>query len=174
MRENLQRWIRASLAKHFYTHIQTALGNAEFVLYMEGMPKHRAYTKYEYTQDGGNKSLNVPLDNFFELRVDGPSMTELSQDYWLVLSEVNILIATHVGSDLYKQDKHCGIIQSGFISSIMISEIGDGDANVGCMTLSMNKAARKKLIVSNFGQIHPVIPILQSTVEGHYTAQWSF
>lgn len=174
MRDNIQRWIRASMMLHFYASLQSAFPDNDFVLYAEGMPKARGYTKYDYNYNGTPNTREVPRDNFFELRVDGPELYKLSKGYWKILTEVNMLVSTHIGNDIYKQDRHCGFATSGFTDAVQISKVGDGGDIVGCLMLSMKAAARQKLVVSNFGQIHPVIPILQSTVEGHYVGYWSF
>jgi hypothetical protein len=146
---NLVRWITASIYKRFYE----ARGSLE--MYVEGQPART-------TQDNAD---------YYELRLDGPNIKEVSNNYFLVYLEVNVLITTKVQSNLLNHDNHIGTIVSAFTAGpLHIYKYGDGDDDdgsfVGCLRLLQDK--RNALEVNRFGIIDKSTSLRQATVEGHY------
>jgi len=151
--QNLERWIIASVSKHFDDRRQ---GIAMFI-------------------EGQLRDTRT-LKDFFELRIDGPYLTELSKGYWDVYIEINALVqASQDQADYHRIYKTAGIVRAAFTNTIGIFKFGDGagddQSQIGCLTLLGDKEKRERIQVSHFGQVEPDTGIFQSTVEAHYEAQ---
>lgn len=110
LNQNWQRWIFASLCKHFDNNKQT------LSLFIEG--QHR----------------NIEGD-FAELRILGPNFTEVSKKYWYITVTVNILIQTVINeTDFHKQSKDIGIISAAF-TNVDVYKYGYDDTLLGCLEL---------------------------------------
>ncbi len=149
MNQNWPRWIIASVAKHFDDRRQG------LKLFMEGMDHVEDKTEY------------------IELRIDGPYILELSKDYFKLTVEVNVLVqSARNPTDLFKIYKDCGIVVKAFSDVIKIFKYGNGDDDdqslLGCMILVHSNDAREALRVSHFGQHSAMVPMMRSSVEGHY------
>ena len=149
--KNWTRWIFASISKHFLDYF-TAEG---VTLFIEG--QHRD---------------TDTLQDFVELRIDGPRLTEVSKDCWLFRVEVNILITSIMNdTNYYRVQQNVGISQAGCIQ-IDVFKFGDGvdddGSFLGCFKLLQDKASRDFLEANQFGQIDVATKILQATVEAHY------
>lgn len=147
--KNWARWIFASLSVHFEN------GRGTVPMYVEG-------------QDRNTASLN----EYIELRIDGPYYKELSKTYYQLDLECNVLCcAKRDNIDNHKIHRITGLISSLFKTDISVFKYGDGpDDNptifVGCLIRRDEK--REEIVTSHFGQIDPDIPVLQATVEAHY------
>ncbi len=149
--KNWARWTHASIGDHFTTHFAAE----SLPLFIEG--QHRDTSS---------------LQDFVELRIDGPTLTEVSKDCWLFRVEVNILITSVMDDANYHRiQQNVGICQAGF-TSINVFRYGNGldddQSFLGCLQLLQNKTNRDFLEANQFGQIDIKTHILQATVEGHY------
>ena len=151
--KHLTRWIMASVAEHFDARRQG------LTMFVEGQLRE---TK--------------TLKDFIELRVDGPYLTELSNDYWEVFIEINILVQSAQDQINYHRIyASVGIVTAAFEHIIQIFRIGkelaDDGTLVGCMKLKGDKDARERIQTNHFGQVEPETGIFQSSVEGHYVME---
>jgi hypothetical protein len=150
--KNWSRWIFASLSKHF----ADAYAAAGIPLFIEG--QHR------------NTRL---LANFFELRVDGPTLREVSKGCWIFRVEVNILVQSAMNDTNYHVvHQNVGIAASAFEKGIPVFKKGSGadddQSFVGCLQLLQNERSRDFVEINHFGQIDVKTKLMQATVEGHY------
>jgi hypothetical protein len=146
--ENINRWIFASIAKHFDDR------RKDIILYIEGQERNTSN-----------------LQQYFELRIDGPYIVELSKNYYRVDLEVNVLCTAKTDpKDNYLIQRLTGIICSAFTRTINVYKFGIGleDDQSLVICLQMRTDHKELLQVSNFGQVEPDARLHQSTVEGHY------
>jgi len=108
--------------------------------------------------------------SYYEVRIDGPDITQFNHDRYKLRSEVNILCsANHIEDENMHRIYHmAGLVASLFIPGIPIYQYGDGDAQLGCAELIQDLRKRERIQTSHFGQIDPNVPLMQATVEGHY------
>ena len=148
---NWGRWIYASVCQHFEANRGTLR------MFLEG--EHRE------TQN---------LQQFFELRMDGPFYQQFQKGYWKLIVEVNAIIT--VGKS--DKDFHNIHLQTDFVTSMFTNiintfrygkEIQDDDTFLGC--LQAEDGRRKDLHVSHYGQLQPADDVLQAGVERHYTME---
>ena len=149
---NWSRWIFASLSKHFYD-AYTAAG---VPLFIEG--QHRDTRQ---------------LPDFFEMRVDGPDLHEISKDCYYFRVEVNILVQSVMNDTNYHRiHQNVGVAAAAFAKAIPVYRKGNGPQDdqsfVGCLQLLQNKSSRDFLEINHFGQIDVSTKLIQATVEGHY------
>jgi len=149
---NWPRWIFATISRHFTDAAQLA----GLPLFIEG--QHRA------TRD---------FKDFFELRLDGPLMREISKDCWLLQIEVNILVQSIMDEKNYHRlHQNVGTLTAAFEKSINVWRYGnnpqDDKSFVGCLQLLQDSEHRDYLEVNHFGQIDIKTKLIQATVEGHY------
>lgn len=145
------RWSKASISKHFNT-----LLTPSFPLFIEN--QHR---------DTDEKP------NFFELRVDGPRLREVSKDCWKLRVEINILCQSVMNDvDYHIIDDMVGLAQSAFINSIPVCRFGnrpgDDDSFLGCYVIQQSKESIDFIEGNRLGQIDIRTKLLQSMVEAHY------
>lgn len=148
--EHWPRWVMASAAKHFDDRKQSLF------MYVEGFDRT---TEQE--------------SDYIEFRLDGPYINELSQNYYRLDTEINILIVSMVNDqDIYRIHRHCGLVSRIFFDPIMVYKYGagadDDGSLLGCMQLVQSLDQREFVRVTHFGKIDPAKPILQSSVEGHF------
>lgn len=151
--QHLPRWIIASVSRHFEDRRQG------IPMFIEGQIRQ--------TRE---------LEDFIEIRIDGPNYTELSKSFWRVYIEINVLIqSVQDKKDRFRIYKSTGVVASAFENVISIfkfgDEAGDDDSLVGCLKLQGDRSARERVQISHFGQIEPQTGIFQSTVEAHYVAE---
>ena len=142
------RWIFASIAKHFETTVPALF------LYVEGAPRK--------TND---------QEDFFEVRVDGPFYTQRTRGEWYVRVEINCLLSTTLGDKKNYQTHrvNAGLVVAGFTHVITVLKYGpdveDDESQLGCLQIDN---ADDKIITSHFGQIEPDVELQQATIEAHY------
>ncbi len=147
--KNWPRWSFAAVSKHFDDRRET------LPLFIEGQHRDTA-----------------ALSDYLELRMDGPTLREVSKGCWILRIEVNILVtATFDEADFHKIHRNAGIVQAAF-TSIPVLKFGDGPDDdqsfVGCYKLKQNASTRDFLELNHFGRIDIDVPLVQATVEGHY------
>lgn len=147
--KNIERWIFASICKHFDARKET------LPLFIEGMHRDRIINQDQ-----------------LELRIDGPYIVEESHNLFYYDYEINILVSSVINdTDLHQIYRDVGIVTSAFVD-IEVYKYGTGvdddQSLLGCLRLKQSSGNREKIQVSNFGQIEPDVKLLQATVEGHY------
>ena len=146
---NWVRWIVSSIQQYFETNKQG------IELFFEGTPRE---TKDE--------------KDFAEVRIDGPHITEISKNYFLLKVDVNILVqSTMDEEDFHRIHTNVGKLVS-VMTNIPIYKYGDGvdddDSLLGCLRLVQDAQGREPILVARLGQIEPTTPIEQVDIEGHY------
>lgn len=149
---NWARWTFASVSKHFDDR------RAGIPMFIEG--QHRDTKE---------------LKDYFELRMDGPTLLEVSRGCWKLRVEVNILATSAFDeSNYHRIHQNVGILQSAF-TSIEVYRYGTGPDDdgtfLGCLKLLQNPSNRDFLELNHFGRIDIDTPLTQATVEGHYEMQ---
>ncbi len=146
------RWSKASISKHF-----SDLLTPTYPLFIEN--QHRDDTD--------------ELPNFFELRVDGPRLEEVSRDCWKLRVEVNVLCQSVMNeTDYHIIDDMVGLAQSAFTNSIPVfrygNRLGDDDSFLGCYIIQQDRSTIDFIEGNRLGQIDIRTKLLQSMVEAHY------
>lgn len=151
---NWPRWIFASVSKHF----ADAASVAGVPLFIEG--QHRD---------------TLELKDFFEMRMDGPTLREVSKGCWVLRIEINILVQSAMDdSNYHRIHQDVGIVSAAFEKSIGVYKKGRNDPDpddqsfLGCLKLIQNASTRDFLEINHFGQIDTKTKLIQATVEGHY------
>lgn len=148
---NMDRWIFASVSKHFDDR------KSPYALYIEGM--HRDTNK---------------LEEFLELRIDGPLYTEVSHGYWKIYMEINMLAqCCKNNQNFHRMRQMTGNIMYMFEPCINVYRYGPNDlpddqSYVGVLQRLDQEEGRNNMQVSHFGQVDPVNQLEQATVEAHY------
>lgn len=145
---NWPRWIFATVSKHF--------ADALTPLFIEG--QHRDTRE---------------LKDFFEMRLDGPTLREVSKGYWILRIEINILVQSAMDDKNYHRiHQSVGNAAAAFDAVINVYKYGnniqDDQSFVGCLRLLQNRETRDYLEINHFGQIDKKTKLMQATVEGHY------
>ena len=151
---NWPRWIFATVSRHF----AAAAATAGLPLFIEG--QHRNTRK---------------LKDFFELRMDGPTLREVSKGCWVLRIEINILVqSTMDDSNYHRIHQNVGIAIAAFEKAISVFKLGkntptpDDQSFLGCLTLLQNAETRDFIEINHFGQIDIKTKLIQASVEGHY------
>lgn len=114
MNYNWPRWVKSSIAKHFQSSLPS-----DATLYIEGDTEPPGVTRYE-------------------LRIDGPMITENTKSKFTLNVYINLLTQIEMDkSDLYAFDRMLGLGLPCFSASIPIYKYGTGvddtGALLGCM-----------------------------------------
>ena len=112
----------------------------------------------------GDPGSNQDFPEYFELRVDGPYINEMSKDYYRIKVDVNLLCSAIKDNDTHRIHRLVGSIAS-FCTDIGILRYGDGDTFVGCLRPS------DEVKILHFGQIMQSIPLMQAAVRVMYTTE---
>lgn len=147
----LDKWIMASVAKHFKDR-------SSWTVYTEG-----------------EKRDTSRIEQFIEVRVDGPDRVELSDGEWDIYIEVNILLqSAKTNADIYRIRTMAGTVASYMTECIPIykygSDTGDDGSYYCSVTRLDDKKRREKTKVAHFGQVEPNSALEQAVVEAHYSA----
>jgi len=152
---NWPRWIFATVSRHF----NDAAIAASIPLFIEG--QHRDTLQFK---------------DFFELRMDGPTLQEVSKGCWLLRIEINILVQSAMDdSNYHRIHQNVGILTAAFEKAISVYKLGKNDPDpddqsfLGCLKLLQNRETRDFLEINHFGIIDVKTKLVQATVEGHYS-----
>lgn len=152
---NIDRWIFASVSKHFNDLRGT------IPLFIEGMLRET------------NK-----LQEFIELRIDGPYYTEICKQTWKVYIEINVLCQCAMNSqNFHRMRQLTGNVMAMFSPCIPVCKYGlgvddDGTSgleSIGALVRMDEEQGRNNLQVTQFGQVDPVNQLEQASVEAHYS-----
>lgn len=138
--KELDKWIRASLAKHFNSNISGV------TFYLKGEPR----------QDKDH--------DYAILRIMGPNIMETVKDSSLVTVTVNILVSSKISeTNLYLHAEHVGEVREAF-QDIRIEDEG---TLIGCLKLRQLSGKSEFVEVTEYAK-DPELNVLQSTVQGHF------
>lgn len=112
--------------------------------------------------DGQDRDTNK-FPEFIEVRYDGPFLRSAGKDSWLLEYDINILVQTEAGKNLYAIEKVCGKLYAKLAQDI---EIMSGGSIIACSTLKTD--FRQKLQINRFGRIEPDVTVLQASVEARH------
>ena len=147
------RWVHISINKHFLEN------KGILPLYLEG----------------DERTLQDEAE-FYELRIDGPFITQPQKDeYWLDV-EINVLVQAHMRHDeLYNIQTIIGPIVKAFTNAICVYRYGDTphDDDTLLGTLRLQTDLRESVDVNYFGIIKEDTRLTQATIEGHYRMEIS-
>lgn len=149
---NWPRWIYASVAKYFTDFCAT--NNLQ--LYIESAPIDK-------------KSVQ----DWIELRIDGPNFSGRSAGEWGVTIEINIVISSAKDQvNGYRIFQNQGIVLEALTTAIPIVKLGVGvDDDQSVITcLQLKTESKEKLKNSNFGQIDPTTQLMQCMIDGIFYA----
>jgi len=152
---NWDRWIFASVSQHFEDRRGTV------PLYIEGM--HRETNE---------------LEEFIELRIDGPWFTEISRNCWKIFVEINVLCQVVMNNqNFHRMRALTGLVSRIFDRCIKVYKFGNNlqdDQSQFCVLQRQDGGkGREKIQISHFGQIEPKLQLEQATVEAHYSVKLS-
>lgn len=139
------RWIFASFSKWFYD----------------------SRNGIDFFVEGEDQKVEN-LSTYFEFRMNGPLMTEISKDFWRLEAVVNILVTTKQNlTNIHTHHTNVGIAASGFTKCVPMYEYGDNDTTqFGVMELK--KQDNENIVITHLGQVNPDIKAMQSMVQGYY------
>jgi len=154
MDENLARWIFASVAKHFST-VASGLSLPYFV---EGIDERDDTTQR--------------VDHV-ECRVTGPSIKEVSRNWYKVEVGINFLMTKQMaiaGADAYDIVRWTGTFANAMLEPVPVYKYGPGTGDdkslIGCLVIKKDRAEAVK--IWHFGQISMEDRIKQSEVDALY------
>lgn len=151
MRKHWNRWIHTSIAKYFST---IASANNIYI-YVVGRSDEKTTT-----------------NEFIELRITGPNVTEISRNNFKINVVIDLIYSVHlIPEDGYIAQKLSGIIEDA-VDDICIYKYGNGENDNG--TLLGTLQLQRKPVESNcFGQVDDnrliqgsVSAALQMTIRG--------
>ena len=151
VRYMLPLWVFASACKHFTDSIIV------IETHIEGQER------------------NIDGSDWCEIRIDGPWLSDVSKDVCIVTCEVNVLVATVIDPvNLYRESLNHTKVVPAFSDFCVYkygpaTDINNDGTMIGKMLLQPAYNPNDRVEISRFGQIHPSVQLLQSTIEGHYT-----
>jgi hypothetical protein len=144
-RLEISKWLFLSVAKHFTENISGITINVE----------------------GVERDLDNQKD-WIEVRIDGPDISEPSQNVFIVDCRINLLVATNIDpNNLVGHFVNVGKAINAF-TDFGVYRYSDDGTLVGVMALKPLQDTNDRVKVSNMGQIDPNINMSQTTVEGHF------
>ncbi len=149
LKQHWPRWIFASTTKYFE---EIAVAN-DLHFFIEGT--HRFTPEHQ---------------EYLEFRMDGPSVTEVSKNYFLIDVEINILWSFNQdNTSFHRASEITGILMEA-MEDICVYRYGDGEHDnqklLGTLTLRQDK--KTPIRVNNFGQVRTDVKLMQGTVEGTF------
>lgn len=148
---NWNKWLRASVNKHFTEKLSTYSPRIE-----------------------GVKPIDMSLDDMCEIRMDGPYYSELNKNFFDIVLEVIILVQTAItpSKNLYKHDVTLGTVCESFTDIPVLKlgpDSGDDSSQIGCLTLV--SAPQNSVRVIDYGQVEVASLVRQAVVKGQYRIQ---
>ena len=154
--EKVPRWINASINKHFLG-FRDIIKQDQIVKIVSEVPL--------FIEGTDRQTSN--LEDFAELRINGPLIKECSKGYFDVDVMVNVIIQSKMNNeDIYKHQRDIGTLLKAFTDHIDVFKYGDDSSFFGCLVMRTDQS--QKIDITNFGQIDPAIRLLQSVVAAEY------
>jgi len=153
-KKDMPRWIMAS-CRSFFTQRRGAW--PMFFMHL--------------TQKDLQKNTGQAILSYFEFRLDGPYIQQLTSNEDRYTIEINVLCISNVDAKYSDEiEKMLGQMAAAFEPVIPLFRFGDQlqdtRAKLGCLTLMQDK--REAVIISRFGQANPATEVIQASIEGHY------
>jgi len=149
LREHIDRWIIASLSKHFIANKQTL----------------------QLLIESQTVVPNLGAD-FCELRFNGPQYNRFTKKQHRFDIIVNVLVnVIQQGSDAHKIYRHCGIMEKACTPCIPVYKLGNGpddQPSVLFGTLQQLRNGDTLVETTHFGVVSVETKVIQSTVETYY------
>lgn len=150
---NWERWINASIAKA----VKTACDTASLFLYVEGAPRN-----------------TDTLQDWVELRVNGPDWHGATKSEWVAHVEINILVLSKANQvDNFRLVRNTGLMRSVLSMPIPVFKLGnaidDDQSFITCLIL--NNKGGGSLRVNQLGQITGTT-LNRNTVDGMFTGNF--
>ena len=152
--KNLPRWIFSSVVWHF----KTIADDNNIPYFVEGIDE---------------RDPNSMNQSHVEIRVTGPEIKEISNEYYNVEVVINFLLTSLMdmtGSRAYEIINWCGILSDEMNSPIPIYKYGDGaeddDSLINCLRIRKNKSDSVKIY--HFGQVSKTDRVRQSEIDAVY------
>lgn len=147
--EHMPRWITASVN----TYVKRQLAGRN--LYIEGQQRN--------TSD---------MEDYFELRMDGPHMIQVTALEWNFYVTVNLLLTIKKDEqDMYKLQKLMGTALKALAVCIPVYKFGNGpdDDNASRIgELVRKEMPQAPVDTTTFGQIDPTLPVEQGVSAAPY------
>ncbi len=137
----LSETLPEEIARAVFTHISTI----PIKIYIEGQDRTDLFPE------------------FIEIRYDGPFLRTAGKNSWLMEYDINLLVQTESGKNIYALEKVCGKLYVKLAQAIPIISSG---ITIACSTLKTD--FRQKLQINRFGKIESDINVLQATVEARH------
>lgn len=117
------------------------------------------------------KDSGQAITSYFEFRLDGPYIQQLTANETRYTIEINILCIANVDPKFSDQmEMMLGQMAAAFAPVIPFFRFGDQPQDtrtqIGCLVLLQEK--NDSVIISRFNQANPATEIIQASVEGHY------
>lgn len=110
--------------------------------------------------------------DYAEFRMSGPSFLESTNGIFHGTVIINVLVKAVKDGDFYKIHRMTGMVQAAFGKCIPIRKYGNtpgvDDKNVIIGELQLTRRGDNDTDTTDFGQLEPSIPSIQSTVEALY------
>ncbi len=136
MNQNINRWVQASVYKHFKTLVN-------FPLYIGRYDREASWS---------------------ELRVGGPYEDAYNRGCARLDYNIDILITVFPNDDLYEMQRITGMFQEAF-TTICVLRYGDGEMDDSSLVGALNRSREAKVNVTNFGLLLPDAQLERSSVE---------
>lgn len=148
------RWCYASINKHFDDR------RNGYELYIEG-----------------DERIQEDLNEFAELRIDGPFIFIPQKGLYFIDIEINVLCQTHNDPRrFYKPQRIVGTFARAFENLIRVEKLGDGPFDDGSLIdcFHLQRDVREGVEINYYGIIRQDMRLMQTTIEGHYRLEiWS-
>jgi hypothetical protein len=142
---NWDRWIISSLSDYF----RGVAESIPFSFFIEGQIRP------------------TTINDFAEIRFNGPHWNEISCNTWKMDIYVAILVQiVQDDQDIYWINRLTGNFSSAFKKTLPIYKYGDDDSQLMCINLVRGR--EEKIRVERFGVIKAATPVVQASVEAHY------
>lgn len=154
MNSNWERWINSSVAKY----IKGICDTNNVSLFVEGSPRN--------TEE---------LQDWVELRIDGPSWHGATKDEWVAHLEINILILSKMNQvDNSRLLKNIGLMRTALSQTIPVLKLGkevqDDQSHITCLILK--NTGKESLEVNQLGQVTENTQLQRATVDGMFFANF--
>lgn len=128
---------------------------------------------YNYWFEGDDKLTTSP--NYFEIRYDGPYLTQDTKTEWRAFIELNCLInATRDNRQAMHFEMMIGNISDLMRRCFNVFQYDEADPTLLVGTYQLIKTGDDHLKLSNFGIIDETTKVQQGTIEGHYMMHFTF
>jgi len=161
--ENWAKWVYSSILNHFE--------ESEYFI------KWETYLEDPHTYDeqgitpmyiDGCSFDSKDVKDYIEIRIEGPDIVEVSNNYFKITLDLNILTSVTKDSNIWKTHELVGKVQKTF-STISVYRYGSGTEDNNSLVGCLNR--QNKMETIPWGQPDPNIKQIQQTIESQYKMQ---